>query len=126
MRFLVLTFLYALSAFGAADAAGQETRWRQHAENVRIVRDNWGIAHIYGKSDADAVFGTIYAQAEDDFARIEHNYLNALGCWRRPKARRRFTAIFVRDCSSIRVDCVKAIAAARLGSKHSWKLGPTA
>jgi acyl-homoserine-lactone acylase len=78
MRFLVLT-LYALSAFGAADAAGQETRWRQHAENVRIVRDNWGIAHIYGKSDADAVFGTIYAQAEDDFARIEHNYLNALG-----------------------------------------------
>jgi acyl-homoserine-lactone acylase len=79
MRFLVLTFLYALSAFGAAEAAGQEMRWRQHAENVRIVRDNWGIAHIYGKSDADAVFGTIYAQAEDDFARIEHNYLNALG-----------------------------------------------
>ena len=63
-----MTFLYVLSAFGAADAAGQETRWRQHAENVRIVRDNWGIAHIYGKSDADAVFGTIYAQAEGETA----------------------------------------------------------
>jgi acyl-homoserine lactone acylase PvdQ len=46
---------------------------------VRIVRDNWGIAHVYGKSDADAVFGMIYAQAEDDFARIERNYLNGLG-----------------------------------------------
>jgi acyl-homoserine-lactone acylase len=43
------------------------------------VRDNWGIAHIYGKSDADAVFGMIYAQAEDDFPRIERNYLSGLG-----------------------------------------------
>jgi acyl-homoserine-lactone acylase len=80
MRFLVLTFLYALSAVGVAEAYdGQAARWRQYAEHVRIVRDNWGIAHIYGKSDADAVFGTIYAQAEDDFARIEHNYLDGLG-----------------------------------------------
>ena len=80
MRFLALTVLYALSALGAAEAGtGQDARWRQHAESVRIVRDNWGIAHIYGKSDADTVFGTIYAQAEDDFGRIERNYLNGLG-----------------------------------------------
>ena len=43
------------------------------------MRDAWGIAHVYGRSDADAVFGAIYAQAEDDFHRIEHNYLVALG-----------------------------------------------
>jgi len=42
-----------------------------------------GIAHVYGKSDADAVFGMIYAQAEDDFNRIERNYLIALVGWRR-------------------------------------------
>ena len=42
-------------------------------------RDDWGIAHVHGKSDADAVFGMIYAQAEDDFPRIEANYLIALG-----------------------------------------------
>jgi acyl-homoserine-lactone acylase len=65
---------------GAAEAAtGEAERWRQHAEHVHITRDNWGIAHIYGKSDADAVFGMIYAQAEDDFKRIERNYLNGLG-----------------------------------------------
>ncbi len=66
MRFLVLTVLCALSAVGAVEAGtGQDARWRQHAENVRIVRDNWGIAHVYGKSDGDAVFGMIYAQASD-------------------------------------------------------------
>ena len=49
------------------------------AEQVSIVRDDWGIAHVHGVSDADAVFGMIYAQAEDDFNRIEMNYLTALG-----------------------------------------------
>ncbi len=46
---------------------------------VTIVRDDWGIAHISAPTDADAVFGMIYAQAEDDFPRIEANYLTALG-----------------------------------------------
>jgi acyl-homoserine-lactone acylase len=52
-----------------------------HAAPYRaeIVRDDWGIAHISGRSDADAVFGMIYAQAEDDFNRIEMNYLTSLG-----------------------------------------------
>ena len=52
---------------------------RTEASNVSIVRDDWGIAHVHGHTDADAVFGAIYAQAEDDFARIEANYLTALG-----------------------------------------------
>jgi acyl-homoserine lactone acylase PvdQ len=68
----------AAIAFQAAknpDAA----RWEQQAKNITIVRDDWGIAHINGKTDADAVFGMIYAQAEDDFNRVETNYLNSLG-----------------------------------------------
>src|SRR5215831_4878711 len=55
------------------------SRWDQHARAVTIVRDDWGIAHVYGKTDADAVFGMIYAQAEDDFNRVETNYLNSMG-----------------------------------------------
>ncbi|MEO7564362.1 MAG: penicillin acylase family protein [Sphingomicrobium sp.] len=51
----------------------------QQAAQVSITRDDWGIAHVRGKTDADAVFGMIYAQAEDDFPRIEANYLTALG-----------------------------------------------
>jgi len=54
-------------------------RWERHARAVTIIRDDWGIAHVYGHSDADAVFGMIYAQAEDDFSRVEWNYLDALG-----------------------------------------------
>ncbi|MGC1387566.1 MAG: penicillin acylase family protein [Steroidobacteraceae bacterium] len=82
MRF----FLACLAAVLAADhvwAAGHATeegaRWQSEARAARIVRDQWGIAHIYGTSDADAIFGAMYAQAEDDFGRIERNYLIALG-----------------------------------------------
>jgi acyl-homoserine-lactone acylase len=53
--------------------------WQATADKVTITRDNWGIPHIYGSTDADAVFGMIYAQAEDDFNRIEINFLNAMG-----------------------------------------------
>ena len=48
-------------------------------DRVTITRDDWGIAHVKGKTDADAVFGMIYAQAEDDFNRVETNYLTSLG-----------------------------------------------
>ena len=54
-------------------------RWEREAARVTIVRDDWGIAHVHGATDADAVFGVEYAQAEDDFPRIERNYLIALG-----------------------------------------------
>ena len=54
-------------------------RWERTARNVTVTRDDWGIAHVHGKTDADAVFGMEYAQAEDDFNRVEMNYLNALG-----------------------------------------------
>ncbi len=54
-------------------------RCEKQAENVTIIRDNWGIPHIYGKTDADAVFGLLYAQCEDDFPRIELNYIEKLG-----------------------------------------------
>ncbi|HEU5404290.1 MAG TPA: penicillin acylase family protein [Terriglobales bacterium] len=65
----------------AAQAATKEeiARWKQQAGNVTIIRDDWGIAHVYGKSDADAVFGAESAQAEDDFNRVETNYINAMG-----------------------------------------------
>ncbi len=60
-------------------AATEIARWEASAANVTIKRDRWGIPHIYGKTDADTVFGTLYAQAEDDFNRVETNYLNAMG-----------------------------------------------
>jgi acyl-homoserine-lactone acylase len=72
---LVLAAASCSYAFQSAEAS----RWEKEAKNVTIVRDDWGIAHIHGKTDADAVFGMIYAQAEDDFNRVETNYLTSLG-----------------------------------------------
>ena len=68
-------FLFLLTAASPPELA----RWRAEASRVTITRDNWGIAHVHGPTDADAVFGMIYAQAEDDFPRIEANYLTNLG-----------------------------------------------
>ena len=68
----------ALIVIAAAPPA-EKQRWRAQAEQISIVRDDHGIAHVNGQTDADAVFGMIYAQAEDDFPCIEANYLTALG-----------------------------------------------
>ncbi len=57
----------------------ETVRWRVESSRVTITRDDWGIAHVHGRSDADAVFGMIYAQCEDDFNRVERNYLVSLG-----------------------------------------------
>ena len=54
------------------------TRWEQQAKQVSIIRDNYGVPHIYGNTDADAVFGLMYAQCEDDFKRVEMNYIEKL------------------------------------------------
>jgi acyl-homoserine-lactone acylase len=72
---LAITTTCALHAAEAPEVA----LWKQEAQRVTIIRDDWGIAHVYGKTDADAVFGMEYAQAEDDFNRIETNYINAMG-----------------------------------------------
>ncbi len=59
--------------------ASEIARWQKQAKRITIIRDTWGIPHVYGKTDADAVFGLLYAQCEDDFERVEMNYINAEG-----------------------------------------------
>ena len=76
----IVCLALAWAACAPLEAADQEVaRWERQARSVTIIRDDWGIAHVKGQTDADAVFGMIYAQAEDDFNRIETNYLNAMG-----------------------------------------------
>ena len=80
MKRILLAVMAVCASIGAQGATQQEiARWEQQARNVTIIRDDWGIAHVYGKTDADAVFGAEYAQAEDDFNRVETNYINAMG-----------------------------------------------
>ena len=79
--FVVLTVIFSSTSrsAGQAPSKAEISKWTKQAQQVSIIRDHWGIPHIYGKTDADAVFGLLYAQCEDDFKRIEMNYLEKLG-----------------------------------------------
>ncbi len=77
-KFLLLLFIPSY-AFAQQFTPAEITKWQHQAKQVTIIRDNWGIPHIYGKTDADAVFGLLYAQCEDDFKRVELNYIEKLG-----------------------------------------------
>lgn len=80
--------LLVLAAFSFSACAAQTApqpanpdvaKFEQRAQGITIVRDDWGVPHIYGKTDADVVFGLMYAQAEDDFNRVETNFINSQG-----------------------------------------------
>ncbi|MGH9482918.1 MAG: penicillin acylase family protein, partial [Terriglobales bacterium] len=71
--------LVPLAVLAQSPTPPELARWQEEAAAVTITRDDWGIAHVHGATDAQAVFGMEYAQAEDDFNRVETNYLNALG-----------------------------------------------
>ena len=78
IKILILLLLPAhllAQNFTSKEIAG----WEKQAKNITIIRDNYGVPHIYGKTDADAVFGLLYAQCEDDFKRVEMNYVEKLG-----------------------------------------------
>ena len=81
-RFLLLSVVFASAACttnGLTNGAGDIERLAARAERVTIIRDDFGVPHVYAKTDADAAFGLLYAQAEDDFPRVERNYYWAIG-----------------------------------------------
>jgi acyl-homoserine-lactone acylase len=80
-KLLLLSVLVAsCSSQPAAPVVSPEAAaWQTRAQGVTIIRDDWGIPHVYAKTDADVVFGLMYAQAEDDFNRVETNFINSQG-----------------------------------------------
>ena len=103
MRGLILGLALSAVAFAPAIAQVEASRWKAEAAAVTITRDDWGIAHVHGHTDADAVFGMVYAQAEDDFNRVETNYLTALGRTAEAEGEKRdLDRTCASSCSSIR------------------------
>lgn len=78
IRFFALLFISA-NLFAQPFTQDEIARWKKQADRVTIIRDQYGVPHVYGKTDADAVFGFLYAQCEDDFPRVELNYITAMG-----------------------------------------------
>ena len=77
--FRLVIILSLISCSTQNEASIEFERLSSIAKSINIVRDDFGVPHIYGKTDADAVFGLLYAQAEDDFPRVERNYIWAIG-----------------------------------------------
>lgn len=79
-RVLVLTILVALLLCQTDAAAKPQDRVDSSlAKHVTIYRDTYGVPHVFGRTDASTVFGFAYAQAEDNFWRVEENFIHALG-----------------------------------------------
>ncbi|MCB9052960.1 MAG: acylase [Lewinellaceae bacterium] len=78
-KWLYFLLLISFSSCRTEKANPELARWEKHAANTTIIRDDFGVPHVYGKTDADAVFGLLYAQCEDDFPRVEQNYIWATG-----------------------------------------------
>jgi len=72
MRPFLLALLLAAPSFAAGSPEAL-------ARSVTIYRDTYGVPHIYAKTDAGAVFGLMYAQAEDNFWQLETDYIHMLG-----------------------------------------------
>src|ERR1700753_3661257 len=72
-------FVSAQPFSSQAFSAQERQRWATEARQVSILRDKWGVPHIYGKTDAAVVFGLLYAECQEDFSRVEKNYLEMLG-----------------------------------------------
>ena len=79
MKKIQLALFIVLVACNLQQPNAELARWQKRAGHTEIIRDDYGVPHIYGKTDADAVFGMLYAQCEDDFNRVEHNYIWAIG-----------------------------------------------
>lgn len=79
MKMFFCLFILPLQILAQSFSPAEIKKMEQQASHVEILRDHFGIPHVYGKTDADAVFGLLYAQCEDDFKRVELNYIEKLG-----------------------------------------------
>ncbi|MBQ0735583.1 acylase [Aquimarina celericrescens] len=78
MKYIYFILILVVTAC-TKESQTELSRWETRSANTEIIRDDFGVPHIYGKTDADAVFGLLYAQCEDDFNRVERNYIWAIG-----------------------------------------------
>ena len=97
MKSFLTLVLFPFTVFSQNFTPQEITHWEAQAKQVTIIEDNWGIPHIYGKKDADAVFGLLYVQCEQNFPRIERNYLEIMGRLSEVEGERRIYLLFLRE-----------------------------
>ena len=78
MKFVLIASLIMMACIHSGPNPEAE-RMEKQGSAVTIIRDQWGIPHVYGRTDAEAVFGLMYAQCEENFERVERSYISRLG-----------------------------------------------
>ncbi|MRS62596.1 penicillin acylase family protein [Larkinella terrae] len=116
---LLIFILSALAGKSQTFRPDEIARWKKRAKAVTITRDTWDIPHISGKTDADVVFGLLYTQCEDDFARVEENYIDAIGRMAEVEGE---TALYHDLRARLFMDTTQAIAIYRKSPKWMKKL----
>jgi acyl-homoserine-lactone acylase len=75
--------VFSLFLVSIAQVSAQKTDYRWlttiNPEHITIIRDSWGVPHIFGKTDADAAYGLAWANAEDDFFTMQELIVAAKG-----------------------------------------------
>jgi acyl-homoserine-lactone acylase len=79
MKLLYVLLFFPFISYSQQFSKKEIDRYKAQAQRITIIRDNWGVPHIYGKTDADAVFGLLYAQCEENFNKVEENNLEMMG-----------------------------------------------
>ncbi|HEX6334832.1 MAG TPA: penicillin acylase family protein, partial [Flavisolibacter sp.] len=79
MKKLLLLLLFPVTCFSQEFTKAEIERFHKQASAVTIIEDTWGVPHIYGRTDADAVFGMMYVQCLQNFRQVERNYLEVFG-----------------------------------------------
>jgi len=79
MKKILIALFFPYISLSQTLTTSEIDRCRTEAQHVTIIRDTWGVPHIYGKTDADAVFGLLYAQCEENFHKVEENNLEMMG-----------------------------------------------
>lgn len=78
-RIFPVTFFILLLGLLSVPGLSADKETLKLVESVTIYRDTYGVPHVYGKTDANVVFGLMYAQAEDNFWQLEEDHINKLG-----------------------------------------------
>ncbi|HSD45785.1 MAG TPA: penicillin acylase family protein, partial [Pyrinomonadaceae bacterium] len=76
---LLLAIVVLFTGQANAMANQDEEALARLARSVTIYRDTYGVPHVFGRTDESTAFGFAYAQAEDNFWRVEENFIFALG-----------------------------------------------
>jgi acyl-homoserine-lactone acylase len=71
LLFILIAVLIALATWEPFMAQGANVPTDTRSYRAEIVRDEYGVPHIYGETDADAAFGVAIAHAEDDFSTLQ-------------------------------------------------------